>query len=63
MPLNGRESQLRVIREDGRFHESRRRAETAVVVCLVLTLWRGNLLAGLVAAVAIVAVARAVGVG
>jgi len=35
----------------------------AVVVCLVLTLWRGNLLAGLVAAVAIVAVARAVGVG
>ena len=33
----------------------------AVVVCLVLTLWRGNLLAGLAAAVAIVAVARAVG--
>jgi branched-subunit amino acid transport protein len=33
----------------------------AVVVCLVLTLWRGSLLAGLVIAVLIVAVARAVG--
>jgi branched-subunit amino acid transport protein len=31
----------------------------AVVVCLVLTLWRGNLLAGLAAAVVIVAFARA----
>jgi branched-subunit amino acid transport protein len=35
----------------------------AVVVCLVLTLWRRNLLAGLAVAVAIVAAARALGVG
>jgi branched-subunit amino acid transport protein len=34
----------------------------AVLVCLVLTLWRGSLLAGLAAAVVIVAVARAFGV-
>jgi branched-subunit amino acid transport protein len=32
----------------------------AVVVCLVLTLWRRNLLVGLVAAVALVAIVRAV---
>jgi branched-subunit amino acid transport protein len=35
----------------------------AVVACLALTLWRRSLLAGLVAAVTIVAVARAVGAG
>jgi branched-subunit amino acid transport protein len=35
----------------------------AVVACLVLTLWRHSLLLGLVAAVVIVAVARAVGAG
>jgi branched-subunit amino acid transport protein len=35
----------------------------AVVACLVLTLWRRNLLAGLAVAVAIVAAARALGVG
>jgi branched-subunit amino acid transport protein len=35
----------------------------AVVACLVLTLWRRSLLAGLAAAVVIVAVARAVGAG
>jgi branched-subunit amino acid transport protein len=35
----------------------------AVVVCLVLTLWRRNLLPGIVAAVAVVALARAAGLG
>jgi branched-subunit amino acid transport protein len=35
----------------------------AVVACLSLTLWRRSLLAGLVAAVAIVAIARAAGAG
>lgn len=34
----------------------------AVVVCLILTLWRRNLLAGLAAAVVLVALARATGV-
>jgi branched-subunit amino acid transport protein len=34
----------------------------AVVACLVLTLWRGNLLLGLVVAVVTVAAARALGV-
>jgi branched-subunit amino acid transport protein len=33
----------------------------AVVACLLLTVWRGSLLAGLAAAVVIVAVARALG--
>jgi branched-subunit amino acid transport protein len=35
----------------------------AVLACLVLTLWRHSLLTGLVAAVVIVAVARAAGAG
>jgi branched-subunit amino acid transport protein len=35
---------------------------TAVVVCLVLTAWRRNLLVGLAAAVALTAIARGVGI-
>ncbi len=35
----------------------------AVLVCIAITAWRRNLLLGLIAAVAIVALARAIGIG